>query len=536
MKVLCEQYEGVGINAMELDTAEKDINSLNYNGERRPITWEQFELRIMNAFSTINKHENRVVYSDMQKLRILNRKINADFLHGTKTVINTELARVPMTMTFAHAMASYRNAVLEKHPVEINQRNHQPHYRRINQTSRGGRGRGGRYQNGNGRGGRGRNGRGGYRNNKRGHPEARWIQGNDGRQIEVHHSYSFRPNIWNNIPREEQRKIQSERDQQSSNKRVIASTVQQIIDAHDGDTQSVISALTNATSNRNISATERNNGNDNDDNNGRTVLGGRTEQRNLRSRNSNIRAVKTTRHVASLVATKSVEPYAGIIARNEMDSNADTCCLGTNFIILEVTNRQADVYPYDKSYAPAKNIPIVTGATAWTDPDSNETFILVFNESLYYGSTLPHSLINPNQLRYSGVTVQDNPWSDIPIHINVLDEVKIKLRTIGTKISFNTRVPTTEELSTCVHVHMTSDEEWNPEGIQMGEVTTSARIQREMDQDETLLHAIDPVLVNLPQRIVAEASCHRGEIPLSDVPVVPTFVSSKRHTSVDLTR
>ena len=210
MKVLCEQYEGVGINAMELDAAEKDINSLNYNGERRPITWEQFELRIMNAFSTINKHENRVVYSDMQKLRILNRKINADFLHGTKTVINTELARVPMTMTFAHALASYRNAVLEKHPVEINQRNHRPHYRRINQTSRGGRGRGGRYHNGNGRGGRGQHGRGGYRNNKRGHPEARWIQGNDGRQIEVHHSYSFRPNIWNNIPREEQRKIQSD--------------------------------------------------------------------------------------------------------------------------------------------------------------------------------------------------------------------------------------------------------------------------------------------------------------------------------------
>ena len=190
MKVLCEQYEGVGINATEVSNAEKDINSLTYNGERRPqMCWEQFELRLVSAFSTINKHEHRVVYSDMQKLRILNRKIHADFLHSTKTVINTELARIPMTMTFTHALASYRNAVLEKYPVEISQRNNRNSYRRINQTSRGGRGRG-RSNNNSGRGRGGRGGRG-NKGTKRGHPDAHWIQGRDGRQIEIHHTYDF---------------------------------------------------------------------------------------------------------------------------------------------------------------------------------------------------------------------------------------------------------------------------------------------------------------------------------------------------------
>ena len=43
-----------------------------------------------------------------------------------------------------------------------------------------------------------------------------------------------------------------------------------------------------------------------------------------------------------------------------------------------------------------QNVPIVTGATAYDDPITGETFILLFHESLYYGKKLDHSLINPN--------------------------------------------------------------------------------------------------------------------------------------------
>ena len=95
---------------------------------------------------------------------------------------------------------------------------------------------------------------------------------------------------------------------------------------------------------------------------------------------------------------------------NESDSNADTCCPGTNFIVLSYTQRTADVYPYDATYAPMSNVPIVTGATAWTDPMDNKTYILVFNESLYYGTKLKHSLINPNQIRHNGIDFWDNPF------------------------------------------------------------------------------------------------------------------------------
>lgn len=107
---------------------------------------------------------------------------------------------------------------------------------------------------------------------------------------------------------------------------------------------------------------------------------------------------------------KIKEPAVGTIANNELDTNADTCCLGKNFIPVGYTYRTADVYPYDSSIAPVLNVPIVTGATAWKDHYSQHTYILLFHESQYYGSKLDHSLINPNQVRHAGIPLWDNPY------------------------------------------------------------------------------------------------------------------------------
>ena len=124
----------------------------------------------------------------------------------------------------------------------------------------------------------------------------------------------------------------------------------------------------------------------------------------------------SSRHVGAAVA--SHEPThsntISIEARNECDTNADTCCLGANWIILHHTTRTADVYPNDKSYQPVENVPIVTGATAYDDPVSGATFILVINEGLFYGSKLDHSLINPHQIRANGIGFWDNPY-DTPL-------------------------------------------------------------------------------------------------------------------------
>ena len=111
-----------------------------------------------------------------------------------------------------------------------------------------------------------------------------------------------------------------------------------------------------------------------------------------------MKGLRTVRRIGSVIANH-LEPKEGTQASNECDTNADTCCLGRNFKVLEYTRRTADVYAYDKSIKPIENVPIVSGATAWDDPISGQTYIIVINEALYYGTMLDHSLINPNQVR-----------------------------------------------------------------------------------------------------------------------------------------
>jgi hypothetical protein len=88
-----------------------------------------------------------------------------------------------------------------------------------------------------------------------------------------------------------------------------------------------------------------------------------------------------------------------VFSRYELDSHVDTCAHGCNFVPLSYTGRICDVSPYNaKKGHCEKNVPIVTGATAYTCQTSGQTFILVINEGLWFGHKLSHSLINLNQL------------------------------------------------------------------------------------------------------------------------------------------
>ena len=77
----------------------------------------------------------------------------------------------------------------------------------------------------------------------------------------------------------------------------------------------------------------------------------KTRKKKLNKNAMTISTIVTTRHVGS-VAASQLEPKPGIIASNECDSNADTCCLGKNFVILEYIRRLADVYAYNQSIKP----------------------------------------------------------------------------------------------------------------------------------------------------------------------------------------
>ena len=76
-------------------------------------------------------------------------------------------------------------------------------------------------------------------------------------------------------------------------------------------------------------------------------------------------------------------------------------------MVLEYTTRTVYVYAYGKEIAPLNDVPIVSRATAWDDTASGQTYTIVINEALYYGTKLDHSLINPNQIRAYGVPFWD---------------------------------------------------------------------------------------------------------------------------------
>ena len=134
--------------------------------------------------------------------------------------------------------------------------------------------------------------------------------------------------------------------------------------------------------------------------------------------------------------------------RIELDSHADTIVLGSNCVILHHTGKVCEVSPYSDDYEAIKNVPVVCSAMLWTDTVDNQEYILIFNESLWMGDSLTHSLINPNQLRAFGTEVQDNPFSMERLSIHPAShDITIPLQTLGTIIFANTRAPTDQELS-----------------------------------------------------------------------------------------
>ena len=201
---LQEHYEGVGVNSVEIITADKVLDSLFYAGEKKPhMWWEEFEKQLTKSFAVYDKKEDRAVYSDEMKLRTLLKKINVDFLKTAKATINLELSRIPMIMTYTHALAMFRNEVNSKFPPNLSSNNQRSC--RINKVTTG-------YSNNDkGKGKKGNNFKG---NNKRKSLNgARIIQGMDGNNVEVHPVYNFNPKVWRNIPDAEKDRLRNERQE-----------------------------------------------------------------------------------------------------------------------------------------------------------------------------------------------------------------------------------------------------------------------------------------------------------------------------------
>ena len=238
------------------------------------------------------------------------------------------------------------------------------------------------------------------------------------------------------------------------------------------------------------------------------------------------------------VASVNVET---VFARCELDSHADTCALGRNFVPLAYTGRVCDVSPYNPNSKPEKNVPIITGATAFTSHENGETYILVINEGLWLGATMSHSLINPNQLRYHGLTVQDNPFDNKnPIAIECLEDTIFPLSIEGTVIFLETRTPTQRELDTCTHIQLTSDNDWNPQSVRLLASAQTAEAEVNYDYGDDLEPGLSQIscvydfaeMAKSLARNCQEQRTVTAAAVKTDLPGHKTFISKKRHSEV----
>lgn len=212
------------------------------------------------------------------------------------------------------------------------------------------------------------------------------------------------------------------------------------------------------------------------------------------------------RKLAQLITTTPNPTEPDNKARCELDSHADTTCFGSNFVPIGWTDITCTVSPYMDEYEAKTNIPVAHAVTAYDNPETGETTLLVFYHGLWFGNKLRDSLINPNQCRSFGVDICDDPWDrSRGLHIRIPDEgFEIPLTYSQNVISFETRAPTEQEIETCYRVDMTSHVAWDPATIR------APKLSQEEEARKRIIGK-----VNIDQAIVADEA---GALLESDEP------------------
>jgi len=153
--------------------------------------------------------------------------------------------------------------------------------------------------------------------------------------------------------------------------------------------------------------------------------------------------------------------------RVELDSHADTCCVGNGVMIVNTTSKTVKVSPFLKSLGSVPKVPIVTAAIAYDDPISGEVMILVVHQALYF-SEMNHCLLCPMQIRLNDVVLNERPkfLTHKPTsedHAILVEDLLIPLELSGVTSVFPGRKPTQEEYDTCGRYELTYPEpEWVP--------------------------------------------------------------------------
>lgn len=107
-----------------------------------------------------------------------------------------------------------------------------------------------------------------------------------------------------------------------------------------------------------------------------------------------------------------------------------------------------------------QDILIVKAALAYDDPNTGETFVFIINQALYFGDHFNHILLNHNQIRSYGVTVDAIPkhLSLSSSHAIIIKEENLTIPLSLNRIIsyFNVRTTSIYEVDNCQHIVLTS--------------------------------------------------------------------------------
>ena len=100
----------------------------------------------------------------------------------------------------------------------------------------------------------------------------------------------------------------------------------------------------------------------------------------------------------------------------------------------------------------------------WTDDDGKE-YLIVGDKMLWFGTALENLLINPNQIRAYGLSINDDPFNANELGIES-EEIFISFDTTGTVVHFEFRVPTEWETTHFPFILIMADS-WDPTTVDM---------------------------------------------------------------------
>ena len=137
-------------------------------------------------------------------------------------------------------------------------------------------------------------------------------------------------------------------------------------------------------------------------------------------------------------------------------------------------------------------------------PHYRKTFILVFNEALWMREKLYHTLVNPNQMHYHCINVQDNPSMHKPMGITCIQEdVNIPLYMSGTMFCADNSSPTQQQLDNCPWIIQTYQHDWDPHSVRFKKVSHTK-------EEEYLFAGFVAIRVDALHRKVYETNIEPG--------------------------